>query len=150
MPAERDMKLPREPNYVFCLRRFSTGDAIIMATNLPRLLHVASQNLLPRAEVELWRYANGGMCSLTGTKLFVGLLNTLYDKDPGELEGWTAETVCNRTACRRSPAPCVHTQSGEHYCVACAMKINRANPEVPNLVTIPRSTSVPRKHSPAE
>lgn len=45
---------------------------------------------------------------------------------------------CARTVCSRPHNGCRHTQTGRLYCEACAVKINRANPEVPNLVDIPR------------
>ena len=47
---------------------------------------------------------------------------------------------CHRVACRQSPAPCVHTQTGDHYCVSCARKINKwakADEGIDELVTIP-------------
>jgi late competence protein required for DNA uptake (superfamily II DNA/RNA helicase) len=45
---------------------------------------------------------------------------------------------CYRTACNNPHDNCRHTQMGTLYCEACAMLINRANPEVPGLVSIPR------------
>lgn len=44
---------------------------------------------------------------------------------------------CSRTICTNPHDNCKHTQDGRLYCRSCAMKINRANPEVPNLVSIP-------------
>lgn len=44
---------------------------------------------------------------------------------------------CGRTACPDPHDNCIHSQTGMKYCKRCAMKINHANPEVPNLVVIP-------------
>lgn len=46
---------------------------------------------------------------------------------------------CRRTACDRSHDNCRHTQTGDLYCKPCAVKINRANPEVPGLIAIPHT-----------
>ncbi len=45
---------------------------------------------------------------------------------------------CHRTACTNQHDNCRHTQTGNLYCEACAVRINRGNPEVSRLVTIPR------------
>jgi hypothetical protein len=42
--------------------------------------------------------------------------------------------VCSRTACRKTPATCRHTQTGRLYCHRCARAINEHNP---GLVEIP-------------
>jgi len=45
---------------------------------------------------------------------------------------------CKRTVCQNEHDNCEHTQTGYLYCESCAVLINRNNPEVPGLVTIPR------------
>jgi hypothetical protein len=49
----------------------------------------------------------------------------------------TKPPKCRRAVCQRPNDGCKHTQTGDLYCRPCAAKINRANPEVPNLITIP-------------
>lgn len=44
---------------------------------------------------------------------------------------------CKRMACQATGAICQHSQTGDLYCVDCAIKINKANPESPNLIRIP-------------
>ena len=46
---------------------------------------------------------------------------------------------CRRTVCQNDQQGCQHSQTGEFYCEDCARKINKNNPEVPNLVGIPRT-----------
>ena len=46
---------------------------------------------------------------------------------------------CARTACMSMNAVCQHTQTGRLYCPRCARRINEANPQVPNLITFPKS-----------
>ena len=47
------------------------------------------------------------------------------------------ELKCARRACPRQHDDCVHTQTGDRYCVGCARRINDANRQEPALVTIP-------------
>ncbi len=49
---------------------------------------------------------------------------------------------CARTVCNNDHDNCKHTDYlGRLYCRPCAMRINRANPEVPNLISIPSVSS---------
>lgn len=50
----------------------------------------------------------------------------------------TRNAKCRRKACTRPHANCRHSQTGDLYCEPCAAKINRANPEHPRLIHIPR------------
>lgn len=53
-------------------------------------------------------------------------------------------TKCARKSCINEHMNCQHTQDGRLYCRPCAFKINRANPETPNLVLVPpRGTPLP-------
>lgn len=45
---------------------------------------------------------------------------------------------CSRTACQKPHDNCVHSQTDRMYCETCAVLINRANPDYPDLVIIPR------------
>lgn len=45
---------------------------------------------------------------------------------------------CYRTACTNPHDNCKHKQNQQLYCESCAIRINRANPEVKNLIVIPR------------
>lgn len=49
-----------------------------------------------------------------------------------------SQEKCARTACSRPHDNCIHRQTGRKYCQSCAIKINRANPEIPHLVKIPK------------
>lgn len=61
------------------------------------------------------------------------------EKDAMVAEMRDAQAKCKRTACSNFHDNCVHTQTNDKYCEECAIRINRANPEVPNLITIPRA-----------
>ena len=49
-----------------------------------------------------------------------------------------ANPKCARTVCQSPHDNCKHSHDGRLYCEHCAVKINRANPDHPDLVSIPR------------
>jgi HD-GYP domain-containing protein (c-di-GMP phosphodiesterase class II) len=54
----------------------------------------------------------------------------------------TESKKCRRTACQNPHDECIHSMTKEKYCRSCAHKINRANPEYPNLIRIPISALI--------
>lgn len=84
---------------------------------------------------------------IKGTAVYIGIKDS-DDPEEGAVETDLPEKViydffgpyllCKRRACQADYAVCVHSQTGDVYCVKCARKINEGNPEVPNLVRIPQ------------
>ena len=51
------------------------------------------------------------------------------------LQEWKKQTQCHREVCSNKPVTHVHTHYPYYgYCKGCAIKINRGNPDPPNLV----------------
>lgn len=115
---------------------------LIVGTNPMEVIERVGIKLKPELAIELWRITNGFTFTGHSTRLFEGTCSALTDTDSIQARDWDElPTFCSRAACRQTPAPCKHTQTGDHYCVKCARKINEANP---GLILIP--TEYDRAH----